>query len=170
MKRVYCPLVFSKGFPLPLVCVFGAFHGRIEQWHCSWILLFSKPLFKCTLFSSVFMLMTVFRDEYIYRRELVWPSCLSIIRNAILTGRVFEGVRPEIMHVRVCVFEWLTLYRCWQCMCCYELSQPSFMVFGILWDGDIDICEVLWARSAFFSFVSEGSDQKNRSQSLITSR
>lgn len=98
------------------------------------------------------MLVTVFRDKYIYRRELLWPSCLSINRKkANVIGIVLERFSQESSWNNACdcVFEWLTV-----CEdvgnACAAMAQLSFMVFGLLLDGEMDICKVPRAGSVCF--------------------
>lgn len=69
----------------------------------------------------------------------------------------------EIMHVSVCLFRWLTLRGCWQCMCCYGSTKaPWFLVFC---KTEKWISAKIRGQGRFVLFVSEGSDQKKNSVS-----
>lgn len=89
-------------FSVNLFSVFAAFHDGIEQYH-SLTLLFSKLLFKFVLTVSCF------RDKYIYRRELFWPSCINRKKSYLPWNSVVRKLSQESSwnYACECVFVWM---------------------------------------------------------------
>lgn len=114
--------------------VFAAFYDRT-------VVLFIKivkPLFKSAFcFQPFHAHDRVFRDEYIYRRELLWPSCLSIhSRKSYLNWnsvvrKILSKSPVEIMHASVGLFEWLTLCE-GVGNACAAMALLSSVVFRLL--------------------------------------
>ena len=65
---------------------------------------------------------------------------------------LFDSLKSpvEILRVCVCVRERERERGCWQCMCCYELSQLSSVIFGLLYDGEMDIFKRAMGRVGLF--------------------
>lgn len=61
---------------------------------------------------------------------------------------LFDSLKSPVEILRVCVC--MRERGCWQCMCCYELSQLSSVVFGLLYDGETDIFKRAMGRVGLF--------------------
>lgn len=92
------------------VKVFSVASGLYDfgQWYCSWVLLISHTSY--LTFPSVNHF-TLFRDKYIYIRELLRPSCWSVNRKTSYLNWNSVG-REILLRVQlklcmwVCLFEW----------------------------------------------------------------
>lgn len=94
-------------------------------------------------------------------------------KKAIVTGIVLlERFSQESSwnYAWVCVFVWMvdTVWGCWQCMCCYGSTKLCGFCSFVRWRNGYLLEN--HGQGRFVLFVSEGSSQKNRSRSLITSR
>lgn len=86
-----------------------------------------------------------------------------------VVGKVLSRVQLKLC-MSVCVFVWMvdTVWGCWQCMCCYGSTKLCGFCSFVRWRNGYLLKN--HGQGRFVLFVSEGSSQKNRSRSLITSR